>query len=142
MPGSDSTSKGASYDDAVIASYHRARETGRLFDTFYDIFLNKSPEIPPKFAGTDFDVQKRVLKESLLLLLSLDSRSAAGRQEIERLGVVHSRQGHDIRPELYELWLDSLCEALSRHDPQWAPELDALWRRALRPGIERMSAMY
>jgi hypothetical protein len=33
--------------DQVVASYHRARRSGELFDTLYDIFLHKSPEIPP-----------------------------------------------------------------------------------------------
>jgi hypothetical protein len=53
----------------VIASYHRARETGLLFDTFYELFLVKSPDIPPMFAGTHFAHQKLMLRESILELL-------------------------------------------------------------------------
>ena len=52
--------------EQVIASYHRARETGQLFDTFYRIFLGKSPEIPSMFARTDFPHQKLMLRESIL----------------------------------------------------------------------------
>jgi hypothetical protein len=52
--------------DQVAASYHRARETGQLFDSFYQIFLAKSPDIPPMFARTDFPHQKLMLRESIL----------------------------------------------------------------------------
>ena len=52
--------------EQVIASYHRARETGQIFDTFYRIFLGKSPEIPAMFVRTDFPHQKLMLRESIL----------------------------------------------------------------------------
>ena len=35
--------------ELVVASYHRARETGQLFDTFYNLFLAKMPEVRPMF---------------------------------------------------------------------------------------------
>jgi len=126
----------------VVASYHRARGSGELFDTFYDLFLAKSPEIPPKFARTDFRHQKLALKESLLMMLSLNTGSQEAHREIERLGEVHSRRHWDIRPALYELWLDALCESLARHDPAWRPDLDSQWRQAMRPGITLMTSLY
>ncbi|HEX4147179.1 MAG TPA: hypothetical protein VHY91_27020 [Pirellulales bacterium] len=41
-------------------------------------------------------------------------------------------------PEHYELWLDSLCETVARHDPEYQTELEELWREAMRPGIALM----
>ena len=38
--------------DQIIASYHGARETGQLFDTFYLLFLAKSLAVRPMFART------------------------------------------------------------------------------------------
>lgn len=52
--------------DRVVASYHRAREMGELFDTFYRLFLGKAPELPTMFAHTNFPHQKLMLRESLL----------------------------------------------------------------------------
>lgn len=46
-------------------------QMGQLFDTFYDIFLSKSPDVPPKFAHTDFERQQQMLKESRLQMLLL-----------------------------------------------------------------------
>ena len=43
--------------DQVIASYHRACGTGQLFDTFYRVFLGKSPEIPDILARPIFRIK-------------------------------------------------------------------------------------
>ncbi len=66
----------------VVASYHRARESGQLFDTFYRRFLEKSPDIPSMFARTDFPHQKLMLRESILEML-LFAQTGSGLAEIE-----------------------------------------------------------
>ena len=121
----------------IIASYHRARETGKLFDTFYRIFLGKSSEIPEMFARTDFPHQKLMLRESLLEMLVF-AQTGAGREEIERLARRH-RELH-VKRSHYELWLDALCEALAQHDGQFSPELEQKWRKAMQQGIDVMTA--
>jgi hemoglobin-like flavoprotein len=47
--------------EKVLASYHRCEDSGGFFDTFYEIFFAKSPEISPKFAHTDMEMQKQVV---------------------------------------------------------------------------------
>jgi hemoglobin-like flavoprotein len=120
----------------VVASYHRARESGALFDTFYSIFLGKSPEIPPMFARTDFPHQKLMLRESILELLVF-AQTGSGRTEIKRLAERHRQL--NVKSAHYELWLDSLCEALAIHDPKFDVELEQKWRDAMHKGIELMS---
>src|SRR4029078_7177424 len=115
--------------DQVIASYHRARMSGELFDSLYKLFLEKSPEIPSMFAHTDFPHQKRMLEESLLEMLVF-FQTKSGAEEILRLGERHRQL--DVKPRHYELWLDALCEALSRHDPHFSPALERMWRNAMR----------
>ena len=61
---------------------------------------------------------------------------------VEKLGETHSRQGHDIKPQFYELWLDSLCETLEEHDPEFSPELEATWRGEMRNGIKLIISQY
>ena len=121
----------------VVASYHRARQSGELFDTLYQVFLGKSPEIPPMFARTDFPHQKLMLRESLLEML-IFAQTGAGRVEIERLAVRH--RGLNVKPAHYDLWLDALCEALAKHDRVFNSTLEQMWRDAMRKGIEVMSA--
>ena len=128
--------------DEVIASYHRSRASEQLFDTFYRILLAKSPEIPPKFAKTDFERQQRMLKASLLTLLTLQQGIPAAAEEIDRLGHLHGRSGLDIRPALYDLWLDALCESLAEHDPLFNSDLESKWRQLMGEGIARMVALY
>ena len=122
--------------EQVIASYHRARETRHLFDTFYRILLGKSPDIPPMFARTDFPHQKLMLRESILEMLVF-AQTGSGQAEIQRLGERH-RQLHVTRMH-YELWLDALCEALAVHDSEFSPELEQLWRVSMAKGIGLMS---
>lgn len=119
----------------VIASYHRARQSGQLFDTFYELFLAKSPELPALFALTDFAHQKLMLRESILVMLAF-AQTGSGGEEIIRLGERHRRL--NIKPAHYLLWLDALCEALAKHDPEFGPDLEAIWRRSMQKGIDLM----
>ncbi len=128
--------------DSVTASYHRCRESAGFIDTFYELFLAKSPKVAEKFRRTDFTRQKLMLRESLLSMLLFNLGSADARNELERLAVRHSRHGVDIPPPLYDLWLDALSETIARHDPQITPELAAEWRAAMRPGIDLLVGKY
>ena len=69
------------------------------------------------------------------MALRLVTFDAVAPQYISELAESHSRHGHDIKPELYELWLHALCEAIKKHDPQHTPELEQHWRQAMRPAL-------
>jgi hemoglobin-like flavoprotein len=128
--------------EAVLASYHRCEAAGGLFDSFYEIFFAKSPEIPPLFAETDMERQKQDVMASVLMALRLASGDAVAQQYVQRIGESHGRTGHNIRPELYKLWLDALCEAVRRHDPLYNQDLEQSWRKAMRPAIVQMISAY
>ena len=55
---------------------------------------------------------------------------------VERLTEKHKVL--DVPPEMYEMWLDSLCEAVGKHDPEYNDELEQQWREAMKPTIQRM----
>ncbi len=126
----------------ALASYHRCEAAGGLFDSFYEIFFAKSPEIPPMFAKTDMERQKQDVMASVLMGLRLASGDSVARQYIQKIAETHSRNGYGIRAELYDLWLDALCEAVARHDPQYTTYLGNNWRLAMRPAIDLMIASY
>ena len=128
--------------EQVLASYHRCETAGGLFDSFYDIFFAKSPQIPPKFAKTDMEKQKQDVMASVLMALRLAAGDPIARGYVEEIAESHNRRGHNIRPELYGLWLDALCEAIRKHDPQCTPALEVDLRQAMRPAIELMIAAY
>ncbi len=128
--------------DVVQTSFDRCLATGDFFQTFYDIFLATSPEITSKFAQTDFNKQKNLIKASVAMMIRLGTGNANARRILEKVGNTHSRQALDIRPELYDLWLDSLCEAIQRHDPDYSAELEALWRENMQEGIKLVTDRY
>ena len=123
----------------LTASYYRCRRDERFLDTFYDAFLSKSPAIAQMFADTDFKIQKLVLRQSLLDMLGFYLEMPGTHEEIERLGLRHKELG--VTPEMYATWLDSLCEAIKKHDRRYTPELEQLWREAMLKSIKEMIAV-
>lgn len=127
---------------AVQESYDRCLKDDTFFDTFYDLFLVKSPEIPPLFKDTDFRKQKQVVRVSVLMMIRLGLGEPQTREAIEKLGEIHSSRDRNIRPELYDLWLNSLCESVKQHDPEYTPELEQQWRDTMQPGTDLMISMF
>ena len=128
--------------ETVEASYDRCLEDEEFFDTFYDIFLGKSDEIPPLFENTDFKKQKQMIRMSVRMLVRLGLGEPATVHAIQKLGELHSSREKNIRPSLYALWLDALCESIKSHDPEYTPELEQQWRDTMQPGIQMMIEMY
>ncbi|MGD9636186.1 MAG: globin domain-containing protein [Pirellulales bacterium] len=128
--------------DAVSASYHRCRASEGFFDRFYERFLAKSPDIAHKFRHTDFKRQKLMLRESLISMLLFNQNIASALEDVERLADRHSRQQVDIPPYMYKLWLDSLCETIAEHDPEFTPQLEQEWRAAMKGGIDLLISRY
>jgi hemoglobin-like flavoprotein len=126
------------------ASLKRCLANTDFLHDFYELFMASSPEVRAKFKNTDFPRQARVLADSLYLM-SVASESkgdAIAWKELDRLAVAHSRKGLDVRPELYESWLECLLKAASEYDPEFSPAMEGAWRRALGPGIEHLRAGY
>jgi hemoglobin-like flavoprotein len=122
----------------VTSSYYRCRRSDQFVDTFYALFLSKSPRVADKFANTNFKVQKLMLRESLLEMLCFARGMTGTYEQIQKLGKRHREL--DVTPEMYVMWLDSLCETIQRHDPEYSPELELLWREAMQEGIDIMIA--
>jgi hemoglobin-like flavoprotein len=126
------------------ASLSRCLEDTRFLHDFYELFMGSSDEVREKFKDTEFPRQTRVLADSLYLMaVASDSRDdAIAWKELDRLAERHSRTGLDVRPDLYGSWLECLIKAAKQYDPEFSPELEGAWRRALAPGIEHLRARY
>jgi hemoglobin-like flavoprotein len=108
---------------------------------FYTLFLASSDTVAKKFEHTDLRKQARLLKTSLYIMM-LASGESEQIVHLERLAKLHSRAGLDIKPELYDLWLDRLVQAVQEFDPMFGPEIETAWRRVLQPGTEFMKSRY
>jgi hemoglobin-like flavoprotein len=121
----------------------RCVQNGDFLDSFYNHFMASSEDIKSKFAQTDFDRQKKVLQDSLfLMMVAAGTDKGPAHKELEKLAERHSSRALDIKPEWYTNWLDCLLEAVSEHDPEYSPEIDASWRFALADGIELLKSRY
>ena len=133
---------GAYADEAVRASLERCERNGEFGRVFYETFLGSSPEVAPYFANTDFERQRKVLRDSVHMMVSRDVAEPRMREMLDRLGEAHGRGGRNILPRLYELWLDSICDTARALDPDWDDSLERKWRVRLRPGMQIIMASY
>lgn len=122
-------------------SLERCTQTDFL-DQFYALFLASSPEVQQKFAHTDMKRLKKALRSSFYLMILAAHGNAEVNGQLDQVARVHSRQGHDIKPQLYELWLDCLIEAVRRCDPLFRDETEQAWRSMMGIGIRFMKARY
>jgi len=126
----------------VMQSFGRCTITDDFLVTFYEFLTQSSEEIKDRFAHTDMPRQRRLLKEALIHLIAYASGNEFSRQRVTELGNSHCSVQLNVRPELYEVRVDSLVKSIRRHDAQCTPELEASWRNILAPGIAAMTALY
>ena len=87
---------------------------------FYTLFLASSDTVAKKFEHTDLRKQARLLKTSLYIMMLASEPERI--VHLERLAKLHSRANLDIKPELYDLWLDRLVQAVKEFDLMFNPE--------------------
>jgi hemoglobin-like flavoprotein len=122
-------------------SLERASGTPFL-ERFYELFVSASPEVAEKFAHTDFRRQRRAVTVSLYMMMSAARGHPEGDVHLTRIAQLHSRTALAIRPELYDLWLDCLVQAVREHDRAFSGETERAWRTVMEPGIEFMKSRY
>ena len=119
--------------DVVMQSYGRCCRSTSFFDTFYRIFLASSPEVRAKFANTNMQAQKLLLRQGIMNIV-LHARGMPD-TKLRALGCSHSRKAMDIRPELYALWTDSLLKTIREHDAEADPETLNAWVAVINQGV-------
>jgi hemoglobin-like flavoprotein len=122
------------------ASYHRCAENPAFYSTLYERLLESDPRIPPMFAKTRFERQHKLLRHSLGVLIIYAKRPNPAL--LERIAVRHSRADVGVPPDLYPCFVESLVQAVAKHDPEFEPEVAAAWRQVVAAGIEYMSSRY
>lgn len=129
-----------SHADLVMQSYGRCCASPDFFDSFYRHFLASSPQIREKFTNTEMSGQKLLLRQGILNLV-MHARGMPD-TKLRALGSTHSREGFNIRPELYDLWLNALLQAIGEHDKSCDADTRQAWREVLNKGIDVIKAQY
>lgn len=134
-------------DTATLRTFEQslARCTAQpgFLDRFYELFLASSPKVREKFAGTDFVRQKQMLNASFNLTLRAAQNDGGGQPaHLDGLAERHGARQLAIGAELYDLWLDSLLEAVRGFDPDASAEVEAAWEQVMGVGISYLCARY
>lgn len=124
------------------ASLQRCTGRSGFMDRFYSLLLASSKEVADKLKGTSTERQKMMLHASLYLMIFVADGRPESYAHLERIARRHSRSELDIRPELYDLWLDCLIQAVKESDPFFSMEIERVWQTIMRQGIEFMKSRY
>lgn len=109
----------------------------RFFERFYDRFIGSDAAVAAKFAGTDMERQRAMLRESLTELMDFCSTLQTN-PYIVTLARIHGSRGRDISEQMFIQWLDSLLATVRELDPECNDNVCMAWRLVLLPGIEFM----
>jgi hemoglobin-like flavoprotein len=123
-------------------SFLRCQNSSGFLDRFYELFLASSKEVRDKFKNTDFQKQKMALKSSFYMMMLTVQGNARGQRYIEEISDLHGRERLDIKPEMYDLWLESLLKTVKEFDPKFDEEVERVWRSLMNQGIDFMKSRY
>jgi hemoglobin-like flavoprotein len=117
--------------DIAESSQHLLSREEIVTDLFYDIFLDRHPEVREYFLGVNLSHQAAILRMVLLLIdHNYRQPTPAINQYLKILGHRHGQRR--IPAELYPKFRDCLLETLSRfHGNDWSDALQAQWHAAV-----------
>ena len=131
----------ANYESVFSDSFGRILHTegvGEAFFTdFYEDFVSSSPDAAEKFKDTNMKKQRKMLKESFYHMLSFSVTKVVP-DSLVQIAETHNRDHYDIRPALYDLWLECLISAAEKHDSQFNDNVELAWRLTMAKGIAYM----
>lgn len=130
--------------EVFLTSLKRCLASPGFMDAFYERFVGSSEEVREKFKGTDMKRQARVVADSLYVVANAvqSEEGSFARSELPRLAARHARTQRDIRPELYDLWIECLVDTVRATDAQFGPEVESAWREVLLFGADSIRKAY
>lgn len=128
--------------EIVRKSFGRCNIKGDVIERFYQLFLKSHPDIGPRFANTDFSVQKGLLRQGINLAILFAAGVPTGESAITRIRDTHKKSRMNIPPSLYTYWQKSLLQAVSEFDSEFNDQTRRCWDAVLRKTINHVTAGY
>ena len=122
----------------VHQSFSRCLQRSDFLSRFYTIFIDTHPAIAETFRGTDWKQQVHLLRHGVSASILYAGGGELGTHELQRLHKSHGKKGYDIKPWMYDNWLDALMQTLAETDSQFDPHLEQRWRDAMGIAIARI----
>lgn len=123
-------------------SLERCQTDSQFLSRFYNKFVILNPEIREKFSNTNMENQKMMLHASLYMILLTTQGNNAASVYLDRVAKRHSKLELNIRPELYDLWLETLIETVSETDVNFNEKIEHAWRSVMLHTIDYMKSKY
>ncbi|MBL1143048.1 MAG: globin [Proteobacteria bacterium] len=123
-------------------SLNRCQSNPQFLSLFYQKFALLNSDIREKFFNTDMEQQKIVLHASIQMIMLASQGNKAAIDYLDSIAKLHSKAELDIRPELYDIWLDTLMETVSIIDTNYDKKIDNAWKKVMNYGIEYMKSQY
>ncbi len=118
-------------------SYERIKQKNDEFLTlFLESLVAKDEAINNMFTGVDIESHKMKLDESLADLI-MYYISQGTNASISKLADNH-KHVHGVTPVMYDHFMESIIEAISKIDDKFDSGVEQSWRITLGPGIEFM----
>ena len=126
------------YHAEAWASFQRLRGNRRFFEGFYGRFLPKLDDKVRKRFPMDMDMQYRMLREALELLLL--NPVEPDNPALKNLAEVHGRPGgFGLNANDYDQFMNCLTATVETHEGgQLGKQIAAAWQKALAPGMAYM----
>lgn len=128
--------------DVFGASFARCEADPEFGRKFYDRFLATSADVRGRFANTAMAHQQRVIVGALKRAGDIALGKPEALAELAELARSHNRSHHDIHPELYALWLESLLATVREVDPAYDLVVEQSWRILMGNVISYMTRRY
>jgi len=124
-----------------IDSLIRCKASGNFIQSFYDRFL-QDEQIAVKFRDTDFGHQTRMLERSLELVAGATCGDLESLQELRERARTHDRDHLNIKPAMYNTWINDLVATARACDNAWDAQTEEAWNAILHFAVNRMVRRY
>ncbi len=128
--------------ELFIMSLERCTSKPCFIPDFYERFLASSKEIQKRFENTPFEHQNKMLLRSLSLSVKACNGESKALADLRDRARTHDRHHMNIKPEFYNLWLESLMISASKFDDEWCDTTERAWRKILGFVINRLKRQY
>lgn len=126
------------YHESFNDSYERCNRNPQFFHLFYDIFRGKGEKYRQVLDRIEnIDNQIQMLNASIILIFMAPTSEQA-RMSVRQFGKRHGPKGIGVDLEDYDVWFESLLEAVKLCDSEYSEETEKVWTQYFALGMQIM----
>jgi len=116
---------------AVTSSLQRCLRAPGFLDHFLDLLALRAPHLRECIAVQAGAPQSVMARRCITTMILAVGGVLAPDEARRKFADCRNAGGMGMTPEVFPVWAGCLVETVRRHDPDFAPELEAAWTRVL-----------